>query len=104
MSAQPMCEEDPHDPQVILQGLPERERGEFLRQYHEAVDGAHEPAGYRRLQQVLHIWSLAVVATNQPGYYEELAAAKRGIARTVPAENAIPGWEKRLAAARAQGH
>lgn len=99
-----MCEEDPHDPQVILQVLPERERGEFFRQYHEAVDGAHEPVGYRRLQQVLHIWSLAVVATNQPGYYEELAAAKRGIARTVPAENAIPGWANRLAAARAQGH
>lgn len=99
-----MYEEDPHDPQVILRGLPERERGEFLRQYHEAVDGAHEPAGYRRLQQVLHIWSLAVIATNQSGYYEELAAAKSGISRTVPAGSAIPGWEERLAAARAQGH
>jgi len=43
MTAQPT--EDPSDPLVILRDLPERERAEFLRQYHAAVDAAHDPAG-----------------------------------------------------------
>jgi hypothetical protein len=49
---------------VILRDLPERERDEFLRQYHQAVDAAHDPAGYR---QLLHVWSLTAIATGQPG-------------------------------------
>lgn len=100
MSAEPVHDEDPYDPEVILRQLPERERGEFLRQYHEAVEAAHDPAGYKRLRQILHVWSVAVIATNQPGYYEDLDAARNGTADTVPAEEAIPGWENRLAAAR----
>ena len=87
---------------MILQGLPEQERSEFLRQYREAVAAASDPAGYRRLQRILHVWSLAVIASKQPGYYEELDAVKRGTAPTVPAEQAIPGWNERLAAARAR--
>jgi hypothetical protein len=47
VTAQPI--EDPSDPAVILRDLPEREREEFLRQYHQAVDAAHDPAGYQRL-------------------------------------------------------
>lgn len=101
MSAQPVHHEDPHDPEVILRDLPQRERPEFLRQYHEAVDAAHEPAGYRQLQRVLRHWSLVVIAVNRPGYYEELDAVKNGTARTFPIEAAIPDWEARLAAARA---
>ena len=38
--------ENPADPLVILANLPEGEREEFLRQYHRAVDAAHDPAGY----------------------------------------------------------
>jgi hypothetical protein len=38
MSAEPIQVDDPNDPEVILRDLPERERAEFLRQYHEAVD------------------------------------------------------------------
>ena len=37
--------EDPADPLVILRDLPEREHAEFLRQYHQAVDAAHDPVG-----------------------------------------------------------
>lgn len=98
VTAQPA--EDPADPQVILRDLPQRERDEFLRQYHQAVDAAHEPAGYQQLRRLLHVWSLTAIATGQPGYYEELAAARAGTATTVPVTDAIPDWTERAAAAR----
>lgn len=101
MSAEPVQDEDPNDPQVILRDLPEQERAQFLRQYHEAVDAAHDPAGYRWLQRLLHAWRLTVIATSSSGYYEELEAVRNGTARTLPADEAIPGWQERLAAARA---
>ena len=102
MSAEPVQVEDPNDSGVILRDLPEQERAEFLRQYHEAVDAAHDPAGYRRLQRLLHAWRLTVIATSRAGYYEELEAVRGGTARTRPAEEVIPGWQERLAAAQAQ--
>jgi hypothetical protein len=102
MSAEPVHIEDPDDPEIILRDLPEQERAQFLRQYHEAVDAAHDPADYRRLRQLLHAWRLTVIATRQPGYYEEIDAVRNGTARTMRAEEAIPDWQERLAAARAQ--
>jgi hypothetical protein len=102
MSAEPVQVEDPNDPAIILRDLPERERAEFLRQYHEAVDAAHDPVGYRQQQRVLHAWRLTVIATSRAGYYEELAAVQSGSAQTRPAEEAFPDWQDRLAAARAQ--
>ncbi len=92
--------EDPADPLVILRDLPEREREEFLRQYHLAVDTAHDPAGYQQLRRLIHVWSLTATAADQPGYYEELAAARVGTATTVPVTDAIPDWAERVAAAR----
>jgi hypothetical protein len=49
MSAQPVdpAVEDPLDPQRILDELPGDERGFFLAQYREAVDGARDPAGWK---------------------------------------------------------
>jgi hypothetical protein len=91
--------EDPADPLVIFRCLPEREREEFLRQYHQAVDAAHDPAGYQRLRRFLHVSSLTAAAAGQPGYYEELAAARAGTATTVPVIDAIPDWAERIAAA-----
>ena len=85
---------------MILRDLPEREHEEFLRQYHQAVDAAHDPAGYRHLRRLLHVWSLTAIAAGQPGYYEELAAAHAGTAITVPVTDAIPDWTKRVTAAR----
>jgi hypothetical protein len=82
--------------------LHEQERGQFLRRYHGAVDAAHDPAGYGRLQQLLHAWRLTVIATSQSGYYEEIEAVRNGTAQTTPAEEAFPDWQERLAAARAQ--
>jgi Family of unknown function (DUF6247) len=98
VTAQPT--DDPADPLVILRDLPEREHGEFLRQYHRAVDAAHDPAGYQQLRRLLHAWSLTAIAADQPGYYEELAAARAGTGTTVPVTGAIPDWAERAAAAR----
>ena len=92
--------EDPADPLVILRDLPEREPEEFLRQDHQAVDAAYDPVGYQRLRRLLHVWSLTTVATGQPGYYEELAAARAGTATTIPVTDAVPEWAERAAAAR----
>jgi hypothetical protein len=102
MSAELVQAEDPNDPEVILRDLPERERAQFLRQYHGAVDAAHDPADYRQLQRLLHAWRLTVIATSRAGYYEDIDAVRNGTAQAVPAEDAIPGWQERLAAARAQ--
>ncbi|HEY7144910.1 MAG TPA: DUF6247 family protein [Streptosporangiaceae bacterium] len=101
MSAEPVQVEDPNDPEVILRDLPARERAEFLRQYQEVIAAAYDPAGYRRLQQLLHAWRLTVIAVSEPGYYEQLEAVKNGTAHTTPAEGAFPDWQQRLAAARA---
>jgi hypothetical protein len=104
MTAQPIHIDDPRDPEVILRGLPERTRGEFLRQYRAAVDAAHDPAGYKRLQFVLRAWSVRVnVYAERPRYDEEIAEriaeirnaqdsdAKEGniAAGTVPIEEVI---------------
>jgi hypothetical protein len=90
--------EDPADPLVILRDLPEREREEFLRQYHQAVDAAHDPAGYQRLRRLLHVWSLTAIAARQPGYYEELVGARAGTATTAPITDASLDWAVRAAA------
>jgi hypothetical protein len=100
VTAQPT--EDPADPLVILRDLPEREHEEFLRQYHQAVDAAHDPAGYQRLRRLLHVWSLTTVAAGQRGYYEEFAAVRAGTATTVPVTDVIPDWAERVAAARSR--
>lgn len=84
---------------MILRDLPEPEREEFLRQYHQAVDAAHDPAGFQRLRRLLHVWSRTTIAAAQPGYYEELAAARAGTATTVPVTDAIPDWAERVARA-----
>ena len=96
VSAQPVGDEDLSDPEVILKDLPERERAEFLRQYHEAVDAAHDPAGYRRLRNLLHAWGLTVIATSQDGYCENWERYQRGIARPTPAKEAIRAAPRRL--------
>ena len=45
-----------------------------------------------RARRLLHVWSLTAVATGQPGYYEELAAAHAGPATTIPVTDAVPDW------------
>jgi hypothetical protein len=98
MAAQPL--EDPADPLVILRNLPESQRAEFLRQYHRAVDVAHDPAGYEQLRRTLHVWSLATIAVNGDGYQEELAAVRDGTAVTTPLTEAVPDWDRRVSEAK----
>jgi hypothetical protein len=38
------------------------------------------------------VWSLTAIAARQPGYYEELAAARAGTATTLPITDAILDW------------
>ena len=52
------------------------------------------------LRRLLHVWSLTAVASGQPDYYEELAAARAGTATTVQVIDAIPDWAERIAAAK----
>jgi hypothetical protein len=77
MSAQPVDEGDPRDPQVILGHLPERARVAFLEEYRAAVRVAVDPAGYRGLQEFLQSWSVRAVAYAKPDFeerYEDLKA------------------------------
>lgn len=60
----------------------------------------HDPAGYQQLRRLFHVWSLTTIAPGQPGYYQELAAARTGTATTVPITDTIPDWTGRVAAAR----
>jgi len=102
MTAAPLSDvpADREDPQVILRDLPECEHERFLAHYRETAEAALDPAGYRRLREVLHFWSLVVVATNSPGYYERTDPGRvRGHA--VPAEEVFPDWDERIEAARA---
>jgi hypothetical protein len=99
MSAKPVRVEDPDDPEVILRDLPVRERAEFLRQYREAVDVAHDPPGYGRLQRLLHVWRLTVIAIGRVGYYEELAAGAQRHGPDEASRGSLPG----LAAAAGGG-
>ncbi|HMH91911.1 MAG TPA: DUF6247 family protein [Streptosporangiaceae bacterium] len=100
MAAAPLPDvpEDREDPQVILRDLPGREHALFLGQYAEAWEAARDPAGYARLREVLHFWSLVVVAVNSPGYYER-TSPDRVKGQSVAAEDVIPDFQARLEAA-----
>ncbi|TDB83369.1 hypothetical protein E1264_28660 [Actinomadura sp. KC216] len=85
MSAQPVHEEpDPRDPQVIHDQLPERVRAKFLTEYHAAVDGAHDFAGYRALQQVLQTWRLLAAAYSKPDFQQRYQDIRDGVGEYVP--------------------
>ena len=89
MSAQPAEREDPLDPQRILDGLPEDERGPFLSQYREAVETARDPAGWQQLRRVLRLWSYHAEATKDPGYWPALKAARGPVSGGMLLEDAI---------------
>jgi hypothetical protein len=86
--------QDPGNPERILRELPERERGNFLSQYREALDGAQDPAGWKHLRRVLRLWSWMVVTANQPGHYEAREQALAGIGEGILGI-LLEDWERR---------
>ena len=78
MTAEPIREQDPLDPERILAELPGDERGFFLSQYQEHVEAARDPAGYRELRRLLRLWRFHADATKEPGYREAREAARNG--------------------------
>ncbi len=99
MSAQPM--HDPrHDPQAILQILPEPYRPLFLEQYHKAWEAAREPGQYHKLPELLHLWWLSSTALGDPRHDDAVREVIEGTGVRVPIEEAIPDWEERLAQAK----
>jgi hypothetical protein len=85
----PPPREDPLDPERILRALPERERETFLTQYRRAVDGAHDPAGWKHLRRFLRLWAMRAIAVAQPGYYEARDLARAGTGGGMPLEDAL---------------
>lgn len=89
MSAQPVESHDPHDPERILARLPERVRPQFLGEYRDAVDNAHEVAGYRQLREMLHSWSVRAAAYSKPDFFERAEDAKAGRGEYVSLDDVV---------------
>jgi hypothetical protein len=88
LPAEPL-HDDPLDPLRILGELPASERGAFLAQYRQAVEGAREPAGWGELQRTLRLWSLHAVAASQPGYQQARDTALAGTGGGMLLDDAI---------------
>lgn len=84
MSAQPVHEEDPRDPQVLLQRLPEDVHATFLAEYEAAVEAARLPAGYRALQDLLQKWHLLATAYAKPDFDQRFEDIRDGVGEYVP--------------------
>lgn len=84
MSAQPVHEDpDPRDPQVIYDRLPEQVRVKFLSEYHAAVEGAHDLAGYRNLRDLLQTWSVLAAAYAKPDFHRRYEDVRDGVGEYV---------------------
>ncbi len=82
-------QEDPLDPERILRVLPDRERETFLAQYRQAVDGAHDPAGWKHLKRFLRLWAGRAIAANRPGFYKARDRALAGTGGGMLLDDAI---------------
>ncbi len=100
MTAKPLPDPDPEDPAEILSALPPDHREMFLAEYTQALELARNPAQYRALRAMLHLWRLHAFATAQPGYAETQAWAREA-ARTgdwgecIPLEDVIAARQRR---------
>lgn len=89
VTAQPIEEDDPLDPERILNDLPEHERGNFLDAYRAALAGARDPAGWKNLRRTLRLWSFMAIATNRPGHYQARERARAGTGEGMLLEDAV---------------
>ena len=98
MSAQPVHEPDPDDPDEILRVLPERFHDQFLAEYYEAAgEAARRVDGYRQLHDLLRRWRLSAAAYSAPGFGERLQTVREAVRTgslegSVPIEEVVPGW------------
>jgi hypothetical protein len=90
VSAQPIHHEDPRDPQVIHDRLPEPARARFLAEYHAAVDASHDLAGYRNLRDLLRTWSVLAAAYSKPDFHDRYQDIAAGVGQTVPMDEVLP--------------
>lgn len=92
MTAQPV-EGSPEDPAEILRLLPREWHEQFLREYHQALDAAHEVWRFQQLRDVLQLWHLRAVAYSNPGFADARQAVRENRTEEfIPAERVIPGW------------
>lgn len=84
------------NPEDILRRLPPEERDRFVRDYHSALDAAHEMWRYRHLQEVLRLWHLRAAAYSRPDFAERAEQARTGApAAFVQTLDEVPGWPGR---------
>lgn len=94
MTAQPV-DSSAEDPEQILRLLPQAWHGQFLDDYHQALDAAHEVWRFQHLRDVLHLWHLRAVAYSKPGFDEALQAVRENRAEEFTPAEQIPGWADR---------
>ncbi|MET8157118.1 DUF6247 family protein [Sphaerisporangium sp. NPDC005289] len=76
---EPVAPRDPgEDPAAIFEALPPSHRAQFRSEYDEALDVAHDPAGFKRVRTLLRQWSLRAIAYARPGYEEAVEDGLRG--------------------------
>lgn len=102
MTAEPLNHDHgPLDPEGILRRLPHEERERFIRDYHSALDAAHELWRYRQLQEVLRLWHMRATAYARPDFAERAQQARTGDpAVFTDAAETIPGWPESADGAR----
>lgn len=91
VTAQRIDEPDPNDPAEILERLPQRWHGEFLSEYHAALDAAHEVRRYQALRALLHQWRLRAMALSDPAF----EAGVQEVRDARPEDLwPVPGWDE----------
>ncbi|HEY3002643.1 MAG TPA: DUF6247 family protein [Kribbellaceae bacterium] len=77
MAAEPAFE-PVDEAEAILDALPERWRAQFLEEYRQALDAAHEVWRFHQIRDVLRVWHLRAVAYSRPGFEQAARTARDG--------------------------
>jgi Family of unknown function (DUF6247) len=89
MTAQPIPEQAPDDPDEILRLLPPRWQAEFLAEYRAALDAVREVRRWQQLRDLLHRWRLRATAYANPEFGTSAQAARDARPEDLAP---IPGW------------
>lgn len=97
MSAQPVEQpgNDPRDPAVIVERLPEQVREQFLREYEAAMTAAaHEVWRYKEVQKLLQQWSLLAAAYSKTDFLDRAEDVKHGRGEYVPLDEVVAKYHQ----------